>query len=139
MHLLRRAATGAFALTTAFALGACSPQDSGNNTLAGSTSPSPTGSAPGPAAGGGGPIALEAKDNEFVPKAIAGKAGDLTISFDNTGAAPHTFTSPELKADQNLDAGKKIEIKLTGVRPGTYKFVCTYHESIAMVGELTVT
>jgi plastocyanin len=137
MSLLRRLVIGAVALGTAAALAACTPQDSGNNTLVGTKSPTPSASVPAPVPGG--PVSLEAKDNEFVPKAIAAKAGDVTISFDNTGAAPHTFTSPELKVDQNVDAGKKTEISLKGVQPGTYKFVCKYHQSLGMVGELTVT
>jgi hypothetical protein len=39
MHLARRAAAGVVALSAAFALAACSPQDNGNNTLAGTKSP----------------------------------------------------------------------------------------------------
>lgn len=138
MHLVRRASTGALALATVLALAACSPQDNGNNTLVGrkSETPKPT-SAPPVAAGG--PVALEGKDNEFVPKDIAAKAGDITIVFDNTGAAPHTFTTKDLAVDQNVDAGKKMDIVLKGVKAGTYKFVCKYHESIGMVGTLTVT
>jgi plastocyanin len=56
----------------------------------------------------------------------------------NTGAAPHTFTNADLKVDVNADAGKSAEIKLTDVKPGTYKFVCKYHEALNMVGELKV-
>ena len=140
MHLARRALTAAVALTTAYALAACTPNDNGNNTLAGTKSPSAQGgpqtTAPAEA---GGSVAVVAKDNEFAPKTLTAKAGDITIALDNTGAAPHTFTSTELKVDQAIDAGKKTSISLTGVQPGTYKFVCKYHETLGMTGELTVT
>jgi plastocyanin len=140
MHLARRALTAALALTTAYALAACSPNDNGNNTLATTKSPSapggPQSTAPAEA---GGTINLEAKDNEFAPKDLTAKAGDITIAVKNTGVGPHTFTNADLGADQNVDAGKSTEIKLTGVKPGTYKFVCKYHESLGMTGTLTVT
>jgi len=138
MHLVRRAVTGALALTTAYALAACAPQDNGNNTLAGERSTPPPGPQTTGAAEPGGPVSLEAKDNEFVPKDITAKAGDITISFKNTGAAPHTFTNADLKVDQNDDAGKTVEITLKDVKPGTYKYVCKYHESVGMTGTLTV-
>jgi plastocyanin len=140
MHLARRALTAALALTTAYALAACTPNDNGNNTLATTKSPSAAGgpqtTAPAEA---GGPVSVEAKDNEFVPKDLTAKAGDITITVKNTGTAPHTFTNTDLGADQNVDAGKSTEIKLTGVKAGTYKFVCKYHESLGMTGTLTVT
>jgi plastocyanin len=135
---LRRAAAGALALSTVIALGACTKQDNGNNTLVDAKpGPSKTTSAPAPAPGG--PLAIEAKDNEFVPKALTASAGDVTITMKNTGAAPHTFTLADPKADVNADAGKTVEIKLTGLKAGTYKFVCKYHEALGMTGELTVT
>lgn len=140
MHLARRAVTAAVAVSTAFALAACSPNDNGNNTLATTKSPSapggPQSTAPAEA---GGTVSVEAKDNEFVPKSLTAKAGDITISMKNTGAAPHTFTNADLGADQNVDAGKQTDIKLTGVKAGTYKFVCKYHETLGMTGELVVT
>jgi plastocyanin len=140
MHLARRAAAGVAAITAAFALAACSPQDNGNNTLAGTKSPGvqggPQTTAPAEA---GAPLTVDAKDNAFAPKTIAAKAGDITITVKNTGAAPHTFTSAELNADQAIDPGKETSITLTGVKAGTYKFVCKYHETLGMTGEITVT
>lgn len=142
MHLLRRASAGALAVTLAIALGACNANDNGNNTLVGKDKATPAGDprttrpAENPA---GGTVALEAKDNEFAPKTIEAKAGAITIDMKNTGLAPHTFTNADLKVDVNADAGKSAEIKLTDVKPGTYKFVCKYHEALNMVGELKVT
>jgi plastocyanin len=143
MHLRRRAAAAALALTTVFALGACTEYDNGNNTLA-ERDPSPTAAGDprttGPAESEpGGTIKLEAKDNVFEPKTIEAKAGAVTIEMNNTGVAPHTFTNADLKADVNADAGKTVTINLTDLKPGTYKFVCKYHEVLGMVGELKVT
>lgn len=151
MSLRRRAASAAVALTVAFALGACNEADNGNNTFAddlgGAASTGPAATAPGapqstaPArpGGEGEAIDLEAKDNEFVPAQITAPAGTITIVMRNTGVAPHTFTNKDLKVDVNADGGKTAEIKLTDVKPGKYHFICTYHEALKMVGDLTVT
>lgn len=137
---LRRAAAGALALCTVIALGACTKQDNGNNTLVDSRpEPTNTGGGPQTTAPAAGAPELEAKDNAFAPKDLTVAAGDVTITMKNTGAAPHTFTLADPKADVNVDAGKTAEIKLTGLKAGTYKFVCKYHESLGMTGELTVT
>lgn len=139
MHLLRRATAGALAVTLAFALGACNANDNGNNTLVGRDNKTPAGDPRTTgAAAPGGTIELEAKDNEFVPKTIEAKAGAITIEMKNTGALPHTFTNAALKADVNADGGKTASINLTDVAPGTYKFICKYHEALNMVGELKV-
>ena len=141
MPYLRRLTIAAAAFGLAATLGACTQNDNGNNTLVGRhDSPTPTG---GPqttsAATGDGPVALEAKDNEFVPKEISAKAGDITIDFKNTGVAPHTFTAADFSVDQNVNAGQSTTLTLKGAKPGTYKFVCKYHESLGMTGTITVT
>lgn len=143
MHLPRRAAAAAIALTTAFALSACTEYDNGNNTISElDASPTPAGDprttrpAENPP---GTSIMLEAKDNVFEPKTIEAKAGAINIEMKNTGALPHTFTNADLKVDVNADGGKNATINLSGVKPGTYKIICKYHEGIGMVGELKVT
>lgn len=148
MHLRRRAVAGALAML--FLAGACTEYDNGNNTLA-ERDPSPT--APGnpqttrPAEGeptsspGGstGTIKIKANDNNtFDPKTIDAKAGDLTIEMTSTGVAPHTFTNADLGVDVNANGGQTASISLKALKPGTYKFVCKYHESQGMVGELKV-
>ncbi|HEV2890274.1 MAG TPA: cupredoxin domain-containing protein [Frankiaceae bacterium] len=148
MHLRRRAVVGVLAMT--FLAGACTEYDNGNNTLA-ERDPSPTAvgnpqttrpaeGEPSDAPNGqGGPIKLEAKDNAFEPKTIEAKTGDVTIEMKNTGVAPHTFTNADLGVDVNANAGQTANVSLKAVKPGTYKFVCKYHESLGMVGELKVT
>lgn len=150
MHLRRRAVAGAFAML--FLATACTEYDNGNNTLA-EQDPTPTavgnpqttrpaeGNSPtvSPGGGGGGAIPLEAKDNVFEPETVEAKAGDITIEMKNTGVAPHTFTNADLKVDVNADGGKTAMVELKGVKAGTYKIICKYHEAIGMVGELKVT
>ena len=142
MHLPRRATAGALALLAVLTIG-CTEYDNGNNTLAErDKSPTPAGdprtTKPADNQPGGTPIALEAKDMAFEPKTIEAKAGAITIEMKNTGAAPHTFTNADLKVDVDAAAGKTATINLTDVKAGTYKIICKYHESLGMVGELTV-
>jgi plastocyanin len=148
MPVLRRLAIGVLAASTATAVGACTQNDNGNNTLAGrkeTTAPAGVPQTTGPAVSPtgdvkpGGPIDLEAKDNEFVPKTVNAAAGTITITFKNTGASPHTFTSADLKVDVNANAGQTTTITIKDAKAGAYKFVCKYHESVGMVGDITVT
>lgn len=150
MFLRRRALAASFAAVAAFSLAACVEADNGNNTLAYNETDAPVASSTPPGAPqstaparppGDGPIDLEAKDNVFAPEKITAAAGQIVIKMRNTGVAPHTFTNADLKVDVNANGGQDAEIKLDGVKPGTYKFVCKYHEALnpPMVGELTVT
>lgn len=154
MYLRRRRAVAAvFAAVSALSLTGCVEADNGNNTLAYAKTEQPSAPStppgnpqstaparPGQDGGAGGAIDLEANDNNFVPKDITAAAGDITIEMRNTGLAPHTFTNKaELNVDVNANAGQNATIKLTGVKAGTYKIICVYHETIGMVGTLTVT
>lgn len=143
----RRVTSAALALAAAMAFAACTEADNGNNTLAYTdtdTPPSASATAPGapqstaPAVAGKD-IELEAKDNEFVPLQITAKAGSITIVMKNTGKAPHTFTQSQLGVDVNADAGQTAKIEIKDAKPGTYHFICKYHEVLKMVGDLTVT
>lgn len=144
MRATRPVARAAAALTLVLALGACSQNDNGNNTLTNQTPGGPTTPAGAPASTGAaeapsGTVKLDAKDNLFDPKDVQAKAGHIVIEMKNAGAAPHTFTQGDLKVDVAADAGKTVTIDIPDAKPGTYKFVCKYHESIGMVGNLTVT
>lgn len=140
MHL-RRAAAAALAACTLVGLGACTKNDNGNNTLVGrkaepTSSGGPQTTAPAEA---GGELKLEAKDNEFAPTTLTAKAGDISFEMNNTGKAPHTFTSTELGVDVNVNAGEKGTVSIKDAKPGTYAFFCKYHEALGMKGEITVT
>lgn len=143
MYLRSRAASVALALTAALSV-ACTDADMGNNTLADDPkTPAPSTPAAGPQttapAEAGEDIQLEAKDNVFAPLTITAPAGDITIVMKNTGLAPHTFTNADLGVDVNANAGQTANVEIKGAKPGKYHFICKYHESLKMVGDLTVT
>lgn len=85
---------------------------------------------------GGGAATLELADFEFSPAALTVSSGD-TITLENTGATPHTFTIADEGVDEQVEAGKTGEATIA-LDPGTYDFLCTLHESQGMVGTLTV-
>lgn len=76
---------------------------------------------------------IDAADNEFRPKSATVAVGD-TVTWKNTGQAPHEVTSPAFESG-NLDAGESYSWKAAA---GTYSYVCQYHESVGMTGTLTV-
>jgi plastocyanin len=62
---------------------------------------------------------------------------DATVSLDNEGATPHTFTLDDAEVNADVPAGAKGSADLTGVTPDTYTVICTYHPQ--MVAALTIT
>lgn len=50
----------------------------------------------------------------------------------------HTFTVPDLEIDVHVDAWKSKALTYTFDEPGTYKLVCTPHETLGMTGVITV-
>jgi len=80
---------------------------------------------------------VETQDNKFAPETITVEAGG-TITFKNTGKDAHTATAEDKSFDTgNLSAGqsKTVTVKTAG----TFKYICIYHESLGMVGTITVT
>lgn len=78
---------------------------------------------------------VELADFTFRPDCLSAEAG-ATITLDNTGDAPHTFTVEGTDVDVDLDAGASAEATLSGVEPGTYAVTCTFHPQ--MEATLTV-
>ena len=74
----------------------------------------------------------------FVPDTITIKTGD-TVTFKNTGKAPHTATADDGSFDFTpLNPGdSKTTPAFT--KPGTFGYKCTYHASLGMVGKTVVT
>jgi plastocyanin len=86
--------------------------------------------------GGGGAATLTMVDNEFQPADLTVSSGtELTLS--NEGQAPHTFTVTDAGIDEEVDAGQSSSTTVD-LDPGTYDFVCQFHESAGMTGTLTV-
>jgi len=65
-------------------------------------------------------------DFEFQPACI-GAASGASITLENTGAAPHTFTIAGTDVDMDLPAGANGTASLEGVDAGAYAISCTYH------------
>jgi uncharacterized cupredoxin-like copper-binding protein len=110
--------------------------------------PSPVGSpspVPSPAdAGAETPaaeaITVELQDIKFVPPDITVPANTpTTVTLSNTGAAPHTFTVPDLGIDEELQPGETRDIEINAAA-GTYNLLCEIpgHEAAGMVGTVTV-
>lgn len=86
----------------------------------------------------GDTVTVEALDNEFSPAELEVAAGDTELTLDNTGQNPHTFTSEELGVDEEVSPGEQATFTVAAEQ-GTYEFICRIHESLGMVGTLTVT
>jgi plastocyanin len=78
---------------------------------------------------------IELADFAFRPDCLSADAG-ATITLENTGEAPHTFTVTGTDVDFDVDAGTAIEARLAGLEAGTYAVTCTLHPQ--MEATLTV-
>lgn len=90
---------------------------------------------PPPCADPVGATTIELADFAFRPDCLSVDAG-ATITLDNTGDAPHTFTVGGTDVDVSVDAGSSADANLSGVEAGTYAVTCTFHPQ--MEATLTV-
>lgn len=74
-------------------------------------------------------------DFVFDPTCASVEPG-ATLTLNNTGSVPHTFTVEGTDIDVQVAAGQTGEAPLGGVPAGTYRVTCTYHPQ--MVGALEV-
>src|SRR5581483_8382890 len=82
---------------------------------------------------------VQAVDNAFQPQTISVAAG-TTITWTNTGKAPHTVTADDNSWDSgNLAPGQSFSH--TFDQPGTIGYHCQYHGAAGsgMFGTITVT
>ena len=91
--------------------------------------------------GGGGMMAttvLEGPNNGFTfsPSTVTVKQGQ-TITLVNVSDTPHTFTVTGQSIDVETMPGKTAKVTID-LPPGTYPFVCRFHESMGMRGTLVV-
>src|SRR5205085_5283478 len=88
--------------------------------------------------GGGTPTDTIAQANYmFTPSTPSVKSGDTVTVKNTTTDTPHTFTVTGQNIDVTVQPGKSAKVKVD-LPPGTYPFVCTFHESLGMTGTLTV-
>jgi len=101
-----------------------------------------TGSNGGYGAGGGGAMmattVLEGPDNGFTfsPSTVTVHQGQ-TITLTNVSDTAHTFTVTGQGIDIETMPGKTDTVTID-LPPGTYPFVCRFHESMGMKGTLVV-
>jgi plastocyanin len=135
------------AIVLSLAAAACSSDsttstgDGGATTPPASPSASPTADQGGGSGGGGGgnSASIEAGANGFVftPSTVSiAEGGKLTVK--NAGTVPHTFTIQSNGINEVMQPGQSAKITIS-LAPGTYPFVCTFHQSSGMTGMLTVT
>ena len=72
----------------------------------------------------------------FSPSTVTVKQGQ-TITLDNVSITAHTFTVTGQSIDVETQPGKTAQVTID-LPPGTYPFVCRFHESMGMTGTLVV-
>jgi plastocyanin len=74
----------------------------------------------------------------FTPSKLTVKSGS-TIEVKNSNPnTPHTFTVTGQSIDITNN-GSQSQTVVINLPPGTYPFVCRFHEGLGMKGTLTVT
>ena len=133
------------AVVAVLALAACGGGENTGTTAAPASPPAPSAPAPAPAAGGGGtPVAVELLDpagsgvNAFKPAEFAFSTGQkVTFTF-TAETEGHSFTVDDLGIDEDIDAGQTRTFTFTFDKAGTFDLICIPHETLGMVGKITV-
>lgn len=159
MRMSKAVAAGALALALLGA--ACANNDGGNagsggatgGAVAGGTGSS--GSSGGAYGGGGGygssggmtgststgggssVLTLTQVNYQFTPAKITVHQGDTITVSDTNPNTPHTFTVTGTDIDVSNDAMSSQDVTID-LAPGTYPFICRFHESQGMTGTLVV-
>lgn len=154
MHLLqtRRGLLMGF-IVLALVAAACGSKAAANEGATGASGGTTTGTTTGPTGssggsgytGGGGygggttaTTVMEGPGNSFTfsPSTVTVTQGE-TITLDNVSTAAHTFTITGQGIDVETQPGKTAQVTID-LPPGTYPFVCRFHESMGMTGTLVV-
>lgn len=105
------------------------------------TSPS---AAPAPAPSTAGMFAVGLQDPGgsgsyvFDPADLSFSVGE-TVTFALTSENEfHTFTVDDLDIDEGVESGETVELSFTFDTAGTYELICVPHQSLGMVGTITV-
>ena len=94
--------------------------------------------------GGGGQsgtasaVTVTQTNYQFTPSTPKVASGATITVKNGTSDTPHTFTVTGQSIDVTVDPGTTQDVKVD-LPPGTYPFICTFHESLGMTGTLTVT
>jgi plastocyanin len=72
----------------------------------------------------------------FMPSTINVKQG-TTLTLKNVSDTAHTFTVTGQGIDVETQPGETSEVTID-LEPGSYPFICRFHESLGMIGTLVV-
>ena len=72
----------------------------------------------------------------FMPSTIDVKQG-TTLTLDNVSDTAHTFTVIGQSIDVGTQPGQTSQVTID-LKPGTYPFMCRFHQSLGMTGTLVV-
>lgn len=87
----------------------------------------------------GDELEVEADDLYFGPTYISATAGQqFALELHNEGNARHTFTSPALGVDLELEPGGRRTITVKAPASGTAEFHCRFHQIQGMQGAVFV-
>ena len=103
--------------------------------------PSSGGTTPTPSSGASGEVVqvkLSENPYAFTPENLSFQSGKTyTLQF-NAPLEAHTFTVADLGIDIYIDVGKPVKQVVTFKKAGTFKLICIVHETLDMVGKVTV-
>jgi plastocyanin len=91
-------------------------------------------------AGGVQVVTIEVDDGlRFRPSVVEMRPGKLLVRLHDGGDTPHNLRFADSdRGIANVESGQTSEATFTVTSPGTYSFVCTYHERLGMRGSLVV-
>jgi plastocyanin len=72
----------------------------------------------------------------FMPSTITVKQG-ATLKLDNVSDTAHTFTVTGQSIDVETQPGQTSQVTID-LPPGSYPFICRFHQSLGMTGTLVV-
>lgn len=82
-------------------------------------------------------VSLELElDNFYFEPTFIKLPGDSTVTAElhNEGDVEHTFTSPALDIDEEVEPGARKEVEITIGAETRYEFYCRYHKDQGMRG-----
>jgi plastocyanin len=90
--------------------------------------------------GGGGASAMTVTqaNYQFSPSTFSVASGDTITMTNSTPSTPHTFTVTGQAIDVTVSPASSQDVKID-LPPGTYPFVCRFHQASGMTGTLAVT
>jgi plastocyanin len=86
-------------------------------------------------------VTIEADDQfRFTPATVHATVGRIHVTLRTVGGTPHNLTFRSLRAAvPTTGRGESRSVDLQVPTPGTYRFLCTIHESLNQTGDLVVT